>query len=120
MSAYPVQVGSIAPTTTEQTLHDFFTFCGKGPISPPTSLTSGADSHLLFLGKIDKIEFDREAKSATIYFEKLSAAKTALMLNGAYSVTDVLVKRLTMALLRWCSRWVASYSVIDCREGGSR
>ncbi|KAG8902539.1 hypothetical protein FRC01_009555, partial [Tulasnella sp. 417] len=34
-------------------------------------------------GKIDKIDHKAEAKSATIYFEKLSAAKTALMLNGS-------------------------------------
>ncbi|KAG8898641.1 hypothetical protein FRB99_007242 [Tulasnella sp. 403] len=61
MSSFPVQVSNIAPVTTEQTLHDFFTFCGK----------------------INKIDFNNtEPKTATIYFDKVSAAKTALMLNG--------------------------------------
>ncbi|KIO31492.1 hypothetical protein M407DRAFT_130921 [Tulasnella calospora MUT 4182] len=58
--SYPVQVNNISADTTETKLHDFFSFCGK----------------------IDKIDHKAEAKSATIYFEKLSAAKTALMLNG--------------------------------------
>lgn len=35
-----------------------------------------------FCGKIEKIDFQPDTKSATIHFEKASAAKTALMLNG--------------------------------------
>jgi len=62
MSTYAVQVSGIAPTTTEQQLHEFFTFCGK-----ITSIDSNDKS---------------EPKNATIHFEKPSAAKTALMLNG--------------------------------------
>jgi len=58
--SFPVQITSIAPITSEKTLHDFFSFCGK----------------------IEKIDFNPDTKSATIYFEKVSAAKTALMLNG--------------------------------------
>jgi len=62
MSTYQVQVSGLAPTTTEAHLNDFFTFCGK----------------------ITSIDFNEksEPKSATIHFEKSSAAKTALMLNG--------------------------------------
>jgi len=55
---HSVQVSGIAPTTTEAHLHDFFTFCGK----------------------IESIDF--KGTTATIHFEKSSAAKTALMLNG--------------------------------------
>ena len=35
-----------------------------------------------FCGKISKVEFNQEQHTATIHFEKPSAAKTALMLNG--------------------------------------
>ncbi|KAJ7164717.1 hypothetical protein C8R43DRAFT_1122590 [Mycena crocata] len=56
--SHSVHVSGIAPTTTEAHLHDFFTFCGK----------------------IESIDF--KGTTATIYFEKSSAAKTALMLNG--------------------------------------
>ncbi|KAG8974651.1 hypothetical protein FRB90_009729 [Tulasnella sp. 427] len=56
--SYPVEVTNVSADTTDTKLHDFFSFCGK----------------------IEKI--DHKEKSATIYFEKLSAAKTALMLNG--------------------------------------
>ncbi|KAJ7134346.1 hypothetical protein C8R44DRAFT_770270 [Mycena epipterygia] len=55
---HSVHVSGIAPTTTEAHLHDFFTFCGK----------------------IESIDF--KGTTATIHFEKSSAAKTALMLNG--------------------------------------
>jgi hypothetical protein len=58
--SFPVQVSNIAKTTTEGHLHDFFTFCGK----------------------IEKIDHHAVDGTATIYFEKPSAAKTALMLNG--------------------------------------
>lgn len=40
------------------------------------------DARVALAGKIDKIDHKEKANSATIYFEKLSAAKTALMLNG--------------------------------------
>ncbi|THH14008.1 hypothetical protein EW146_g6268 [Bondarzewia mesenterica] len=66
VTAFPtsliVEVSDIAAATTEQQLHDFFTFCGK----------------------IESIEYNEKAtpKTATIHFEKPSAAKTALMLNG--------------------------------------
>jgi len=55
---HSVHVSGIAPTTTEAHIHDFFTFCGK----------------------IEAIDF--KGTTATIHFEKSSAAKTALMLNG--------------------------------------
>ncbi|KAF7966461.1 hypothetical protein HWV62_9753 [Athelia sp. TMB] len=60
MSTSNVNVSGIAPTTTEAHLHDFFTFCGK----------------------IVEIDHTPETKSAVVKFEKPSAAKTALMLNG--------------------------------------
>ncbi|KAJ6620751.1 hypothetical protein B0H10DRAFT_2020438 [Mycena sp. CBHHK59/15] len=51
---HSVHVSGVAPTTTETHLHDFFT--------------------------IESIDF--KGTTATIHFEKSSAAKTALMLNG--------------------------------------
>ncbi|KAF7357647.1 Protein vip1 [Mycena sanguinolenta] len=60
MSTYSVHVSGISATTTQEHLHDFFTFCGK----------------------IVSIDFVREKSTATIHFEKSSAAKTALMLHG--------------------------------------
>jgi len=57
---YSVQVSNIASTTSDQTLHDFFTFCGS----------------------ITRVEHDKSSQTATIHFEKSAAAKTALMLNG--------------------------------------
>ncbi|KAJ7242876.1 hypothetical protein B0H12DRAFT_1131772 [Mycena haematopus] len=60
MSTYSVHVSGIASATTQDHLHDFFTFCGK----------------------ITSIHPEREKSAATIHFEKSSAAKTALMLNG--------------------------------------
>jgi len=59
MSPFIVKVSGIAPSTTEAQLHDFFTFCGQ----------------------IVSIQ-ENEKGSATIAFEKSSAAKTALMLDG--------------------------------------
>ncbi|KAG0140195.1 hypothetical protein CROQUDRAFT_100449 [Cronartium quercuum f. sp. fusiforme G11] len=53
-----VQVSGLGPTTTEASLDQFFSFCGK-----IKSIT-------------------RHEKTATIVFEKASAAKTSLMLNG--------------------------------------
>ncbi|KAH9932710.1 uncharacterized protein BXZ73DRAFT_101251 [Epithele typhae] len=58
-NAFTVNVSGISPVTTEQHLHDFFTFCGT----------------------IRKIDFNAEKQTAAIHFEKPSAAKTALMLN---------------------------------------
>ncbi|KAF8583324.1 hypothetical protein K439DRAFT_1390595 [Ramaria rubella] len=60
MTSYPVTVSNISPNTSETNLKDFFTFCGK----------------------IISIEHNPTAQTATIHFEKSSAAKTALMLNG--------------------------------------
>ncbi|KAK0503795.1 hypothetical protein EDD18DRAFT_1130735 [Armillaria luteobubalina] len=61
MSAtHTVHVSGIASTTTKSSLHDFFTFCGT----------------------ITSIDFRDADKTAVIQFEKPSAAKTALMLNG--------------------------------------
>jgi hypothetical protein len=61
--SYTVNVSGISSSTTEQELHDFFSFCGR----------------------ISKIDLDETgpSKSAIIHFEKHSAVKTALMLNGS-------------------------------------
>ncbi|KAG5648390.1 hypothetical protein DXG03_004964 [Asterophora parasitica] len=56
MSTHSVNVSGISPSTSEAQLHDFFT--------------------------IDSIEFAEKSQHAVIHFEKSSAAKTALMLNG--------------------------------------
>ncbi|EGG10024.1 uncharacterized protein MELLADRAFT_33922 [Melampsora larici-populina 98AG31] len=53
-----IQVSGLGPSTTEESLDQFFSFCGK-----IKSIT-------------------RHEKTATIVFEKASAAKTSLMLNG--------------------------------------
>ncbi|KAL4070030.1 hypothetical protein V8B97DRAFT_1967714 [Scleroderma yunnanense] len=55
-----VMVTGIAPSTSQDTLHEFFSFCGK----------------------IKSIDLKEEDKSAVITFERPSAAKTALMLDG--------------------------------------
>ncbi len=55
---YTIHVAGLAPETTEEKLHDFFSFCGK----LVSVKTSGA--------------------TADITFEKLSAMRTSLMLNG--------------------------------------
>ncbi|KAI7960030.1 hypothetical protein MJO29_005098, partial [Puccinia striiformis f. sp. tritici] len=57
-SSATVNVSGISETTTEHSLNEFFSFCGK----------------------IKSIQ--RTEKSATIVFEKESAAKTSLMLDG--------------------------------------
>ncbi|WAQ84885.1 hypothetical protein PtA15_5A458 [Puccinia triticina] len=57
-SGTAVNVSGLSPTTTQQSLNEFFSFCGK-------------------IKSIEKTE-----KSATIVFEKESAAKTSLMLDG--------------------------------------
>ncbi|KAF8909019.1 hypothetical protein CPB84DRAFT_1813261 [Gymnopilus junonius] len=56
MSTYTIDVSGIAPATTQTQLHDFFT--------------------------ISSIEHQEGSGKATIAFEKPSAARTALMLNG--------------------------------------
>jgi len=58
--SYNVNVSSLSPNTTQKSLEDFFSFCGK----------------------ISSIDFNNESKSAVIHFEKPSAVKTALMLDG--------------------------------------
>ncbi|PCH40352.1 hypothetical protein WOLCODRAFT_88638 [Wolfiporia cocos MD-104 SS10] len=60
MSTYSVQVSGISPSTSEEHLSEFFSFCGK----------------------ISAISYTPSTNSATIHFEKPTAAKTALMLNG--------------------------------------
>ncbi|KZT36657.1 hypothetical protein SISSUDRAFT_1007301, partial [Sistotremastrum suecicum HHB10207 ss-3] len=55
-TTYPVVVSDIAPTTTADHLKDFFT--------------------------ISSIDYVQGNKTATVHFEKASAAKTALMLHG--------------------------------------
>ncbi|TXT10644.1 hypothetical protein VHUM_02149 [Vanrija humicola] len=57
-TGYTIHVSGLAPTTDETKLADFFSFCGK--------LTS----------------VKKSGTEADITFEKLSAQKTALMLNG--------------------------------------
>ncbi|EKM49700.1 uncharacterized protein PHACADRAFT_265282 [Phanerochaete carnosa HHB-10118-sp] len=57
---HEVRVSGIAPQTTENHLNEFFSFCGT----------------------IARIDFNPDNKSAFIHFQKPSAAKTALMLNG--------------------------------------
>jgi RNA recognition motif-containing protein len=58
--SYNVNVSNLSPSTTQKSLEDFFSFCGK----------------------ISSIDFNNESKSAIIHFEKPSAVKTALMLDG--------------------------------------
>jgi len=62
MSTFTVHVSGLASSTTEADLNNFFTFCGK----------------------ITHIDFheDGKPKHAVVHFEKPSAAKTAVMLNG--------------------------------------
>ncbi|KAH7103357.1 hypothetical protein BKA62DRAFT_696660 [Auriculariales sp. MPI-PUGE-AT-0066] len=55
---YTVTVTNFSPTTKEQQLHDFFSFCGK----------------------ISSIEI--KDKQALIHFEKAASANTATLLNG--------------------------------------
>ncbi|KAI5896368.1 uncharacterized protein SCHCODRAFT_02614629 [Schizophyllum commune H4-8] len=58
MSDYTVHVSNLSATTTEETLKNFFSFCG--------SIKS----------------VDHSGTAATIHFEKPSSVKTAVMLNG--------------------------------------
>ncbi|RXW22885.1 hypothetical protein EST38_g2999 [Candolleomyces aberdarensis] len=58
--SYKVDVTGISPSTSQTELSDFFSFCGK----------------------IASIDYAEKSGKATVNFEKASAAKTALMLNG--------------------------------------
>ncbi|KAJ4424413.1 Protein vip1 [Gnomoniopsis sp. IMI 355080] len=62
MSATTVTVKNISPQTEDKEIRDFFSFCGK-----ITSLD---------------VKTEGETKSATVTFEKDTAAKTALLLNN--------------------------------------
>ncbi|KLO17349.1 hypothetical protein SCHPADRAFT_994490 [Schizopora paradoxa] len=62
VNAFTIHVSGISPQTTKEHLHDFFAFCGT-------------------IAKID-LELSEKEQVATIHFEKHSAAKTAVMLNG--------------------------------------
>ncbi len=57
-SGYTIHVVGLAPETTEEKLHDFFSFCGK------------------------LVSVQKSGSTADITFEKLSAMRTSLMLNG--------------------------------------
>jgi hypothetical protein len=57
---YAIKVTGIDHSTTEFHLKEFFTFCGT----------------------IKHIQYEKEKKEARIVFEKHSAAKTAVMLDG--------------------------------------
>lgn len=57
---HSVEVSGISPNTTQKGINDFFSFCGK----------------------ITDVSYESGADTAIIHFEKPSAAKTALMLNG--------------------------------------
>ncbi|WVW82199.1 hypothetical protein I302_104205 [Kwoniella bestiolae CBS 10118] len=57
-SGYTIHVSGLATETTEDKLHDFFSFCGK------------------------LISVKKTGNEADITFEKLSAMRTSLMLNG--------------------------------------
>lgn len=65
-SSTTVQVTNIAPNTTEADLSNFFSFCGKITKLSLTPCTGDESSRL----------------SATITFERDSAAKTAVLLDG--------------------------------------
>ncbi len=57
-AGYTIHVAGLAPETTEEKLHDFFSFCGK------------------------LVTVQKSGSTADITFEKLSAMRTSLMLNG--------------------------------------
>lgn len=57
MSAYTIHVTGLAPETTEEKLHDFFSFCGK------------------------LVAVKKEGNTAEITFEKLSAMRTSLCVH---------------------------------------
>lgn len=57
-AGYTIHVAGLAPETSTEKLHDFFSFCGK------------------------LLSVKKEGTTAEITFEKLSAMRTSLMLNG--------------------------------------
>jgi len=59
-TAHAIQVSGLSPSTTDQKVEEFFAFCGK----------------------ITSVEHDGTKGVATVYYEKPSSVKTALMLNG--------------------------------------
>jgi len=61
-----VNVSNISPKTTEKEVREFFSFCGKIQNLSLTPTSGAADA----------------SKSATITFERDSAAKTAILLDG--------------------------------------
>ncbi|KAL8690653.1 MAG: hypothetical protein Q9218_003947 [Villophora microphyllina] len=66
MSSTVVHVKNIASQTSEKEVRDFFSFCGKITSLSVTPASEGADS----------------PQSATVTFEKETAAKTALLLDN--------------------------------------
>ncbi|KAI4143797.1 MAG: hypothetical protein L6R39_004448 [Caloplaca ligustica] len=66
MSSTVVHVKNIAPQTSEKEVRDFFSFCGKITSLSVTPSSDAADS----------------PQSATVTFEKETAAKTALLLDN--------------------------------------
>ncbi|MCJ1228119.1 hypothetical protein MMC12_004780 [Toensbergia leucococca] len=66
MSSTVVHVKNIAHQTSEKEVRDFFSFCGK---IASLSVTPASDAH-------------ESPKSATVTFEKETAAKTALLLDN--------------------------------------
>ncbi|KAF8309323.1 hypothetical protein DL93DRAFT_2230962 [Clavulina sp. PMI_390] len=63
-TVHTIDVSNISPTTTREQLYDFFAFCGRITDVTLTEATEG------------------KTKTATVSFEKPTAAKTACMLNG--------------------------------------
>ncbi|KAG5639593.1 hypothetical protein H0H81_010795 [Sphagnurus paluster] len=83
MSTHSVNVSGIAPSTTKETLHDFFTYViGILRKVSPNQWSFCRDNISQSNDRIDQIELQESASEAVIHFEKSSAAKTALMLNG--------------------------------------
>jgi len=66
MSSTTVHVDGIASQTSEKEVRDFFSFCGKISSIKVTPMSDDADA----------------TKSATVTFEKETAAKTALLLDN--------------------------------------
>ena len=64
--SYTVHVGDISHATTEKEVRDFFSFCGKITNLSMTPTSASAEA----------------SQSATVTFEKETAAKTALLLDN--------------------------------------
>jgi len=92
------QVAKFSPCTTEADLIDFFRYVVPFPTLSRSSITiyltlkASAESKIswvwpwlvLLMGRnrIKSIDFKEDSRTAVVHFEKPSAAKTALMLNG--------------------------------------